>query len=56
MMNLNDQMVLIVSQIFNIQQTKYINKKYEILTATRPIYVYINGINNRLVFKIKRSV
>ena len=28
-------------------------KKHETLTTIPPIYVYINKINNRLVFKIK---
>ena len=28
-------------------------EKHEILTTTPPIHVYINRINNRLVFKIK---
>ena len=32
---------------------KFIIKKHEILTAIPPIHVYINKINNRLVFKIK---
>ena len=32
---------------------KYIIKKHEILTASPPIYIYINRINNKLVFKIK---
>ena len=32
---------------------KYIVKKHETLTANSPIHVCINGINNRLVFKIK---
>ena len=32
---------------------KSIIKKHETLTIIPPIYVYINGINNRLVFKIK---
>ena len=32
---------------------KYIIKKHETSTAISPIHVYINGINNRLVFKIK---
>ena len=32
---------------------KYIIKKHEILTTITPIYIYINRINNRLVFKIK---
>ena len=32
---------------------EYIIKKHEILTAIPPIHVYINRINNRLLFKIK---
>ena len=32
---------------------EYIIKKHEKLTSISPTYVYINGINNRLVFKIK---
>ena len=32
---------------------EYIIKKHEILTTIPPIHVYINRINNRLVFKIK---
>ena len=32
---------------------KYIIKKHETLTTIPPIHVYINRINNRLVFKIK---
>ena len=32
---------------------EYIIKKHETLTTVPPIHVYINGINNRLVFKIK---
>ena len=32
---------------------EYIIKKYETLTTIPPIHVYINKINNRLVFKIK---
>ena len=32
---------------------KYIIKKREALTTIPPIHVYINRINNRLVFKIK---
>ena len=32
---------------------KYIIKKHETLTKIPPIHVYINRINNRLVFKIK---
>ena len=33
--------------------TKNIIKKHETLIATAPIYVYINRINNRLVFEIQ---
>ena len=50
MMNLNCQMVLILSQIFKIILNISL-KKHETLTAIAPIY--INRINNRLVFKIK---
>ena len=32
---------------------KYIIKNRETLTTILPIHVYINSINNRLVFKIK---
>ena len=32
---------------------EYIINKHEILTAIPPIHVYIDRINNRLVFKIK---
>ena len=32
---------------------EYIIKKHEKLTSISPTYVYINRINNRLVFKIK---
>ena len=32
---------------------EYIIKKHETLTRIPPIHVYINRINNRLVFKIK---
>ena len=32
---------------------EYIIKKHETLTRVSPIYVYINKINNRSVFKIK---
>ena len=42
MMSLNFQMVLIL-----------IIKKHEKWTIINPIHVYINRINNRLVFKIK---
>ena len=32
---------------------EYITKKYETLTIIPPIQVYINRVDNRLVFKIK---
>ena len=32
---------------------EYILKKHETLTKIPPIHVYINGFNNRLVFKLK---
>ena len=32
---------------------EYITKKHKTLTTVPPIHVYINRINNRLVFKIK---
>ena len=32
---------------------EYIIKKHETLSAIPPIHVYINRINNRLVFKIR---
>ena len=52
-MNLNWQMVLILSQIFKILlKMSGIAKKYETLTAIPIIHVYIKRIN-RLVFKIK---
>ena len=49
MINLNYQMVLILFQILKIMQ--YIIKNHETLTTIPPIHVYINRINNRLVFK-----
>ena len=33
--------------------SSYIIKKHEALTTISPIHVYINRINNRLVFEIK---
>ena len=33
--------------------TEYIIKKHETLTAILPIHVYINRINDKLMFKIK---
>ena len=53
MISLNCQMVLIPCQIFKTILNKYIIKKHETLTTIPPIYVYINRINNRSVFKIK---
>ena len=52
MMNLNYQMVLILLQIFKIISNISL-KKHETLTRIPPTHVYINRINNRLVFKIK---
>ena len=49
-MNLSYQMALILFQIFKI---KFIIKKHETLTTVPSIDVYINRINNRLMFKIK---
>ena len=38
----------------NIQDyIEYIKKKYETLTSIPPIHIYINIINNRLLFKTK---
>ena len=34
---------------------KYVIKNHEALTTIPPIHVYINRINNRLVFKIKNG-
>ena len=40
--------------VSNIQDcVKHIIKKQEKLPTTSPIHIYINMINNRLVFKIK---
>ena len=52
MMHLNCQMVLILFQIFTIY-IEFTIKRHETLTTIPPIHVYINRINNRLVFKIK---
>ena len=54
MMSLNYQIVLILFQIFKIILNLSL-KKHETLTAILPIHVYINRINNRLVFKIKNA-
>ena len=51
MMSLNCLMVLIQCQMFKIISS--ISKKCEALTINPPIHIYINGINNRLTFKIK---
>ena len=45
-------MVLILCQICKIILSTSL-KKHEILTTIPPIHVYINRINNRLMFKIK---
>ena len=44
-------MIHIVCQIFKI--TQLFIEKLETLTTIAPIHVYINRINNRLVFNIK---
>ena len=49
MMNVNYNMFLQVSYI------EYIIKKRETLTAGLPIHIVINGINNKLAFKIKEG-
>ena len=51
MMSLNCLMVLIQCQMFKIISS--ISTKCEALTINPPIHIYINGINNRLTFKIK---
>ena len=51
MTSLYFQMILIVCQIFKIIQLFI--EKLETLTTIPPIHVYINRINNRLVFNIK---
>ena len=33
--------------------SEYIIKKYETVTSTYPVLIYVNTINNRIVFKIK---
>ena len=52
MMSLNEQMVFILFQIFKIILNMSVIKKHATLTIP-PIHVYINRINNKLVFKIK---
>ena len=49
---MNCQMFLILFQIFKIISNISL-KKHETLTTIPPIHIYINRINNRLVFKIK---
>ena len=56
MMSLKYQMVLILCQIFKIKLNILLKLKIKILlllTTIPPIHVYINRINNRLVFEIK---
>ena len=55
-MNLNYQMVFTLCQIFKtILTIQDIIKKHETLTAIPPINVYINKVNNRLVFQIEHG-
>ena len=51
-MNVKCQMVFILCQIFKIA-SNISWKKHGTLTVISPIYVYMNRINSRLVFKIK---
>ena len=51
MMNLDCQIVLILFYLKDY--IEYIIKRHETLTSISPIHVYINRINNRLVFKIQ---
>ena len=51
-MSLNYQMILILCQIFKIISNISL-KNMETLTKIPPVHVYINRVNNRLVFKIK---
>ena len=51
-MSLNYQMILILCQIFKIILNISL-KNMETLTKIPPVHVYINRVNNRLVFKIK---
>ena len=51
MMNLDCQIVLILFYLKDY--IEYIIKRHETLTSIPPIHVYINRINNRLVFKIQ---
>ena len=52
MVSLNNQMVLV--SVPDIQDyIEYIIKTHRTLTAIPLIHIYMNRINNRLVFKIK---
>ena len=54
MMNLNNQMVVVT--LFCVRYSnlyRIIIKKFVTLTVIPAIYICINRINNRLVFKIK---
>ena len=51
MMNLDCQIVLILFYLKNY--IEYFIKRHETLTSISPIHVYINRINNKLVFKIQ---
>ena len=35
---------------------EYIIKKDETITTTSPVLIYVNTINNRVVFKIKTAI
>ena len=53
MMSFNCLMDLIQCQIFKIVLSISLKKKHESLTNNLPVHIYINIINDRLVFKIK---
>ena len=51
---LNCQMILILCQIIKIILNISL-KKHEALTTIPPVHVYINRINNELMFKMKNG-
>ena len=53
MMKLNYLMVLLQCQIFIIRVH---HKEHETLPTNPPTHIYINRINNRLLFKVKDDI
>ena len=49
----NDKFELPDGSYFVLDIQDYIIKEYETIPNNPPIHIYINRINNRLVFKIK---